>query len=79
MDRTLMNAERAFLDPNGIPGRPWYRHLMYAPKATYAAEVLPGVAEALEARDARRTAAQVARLVTAIDRAAAILSEGPPF
>ena len=31
----------------GIPGRPWYRHLVYAPKFTYAPELLPGVTEAL--------------------------------
>ena len=69
-DRALMNTERAFLDPAGIPGRPWYRHLLYAPKPTYAAEVLPGVAEAIEARDRARLDAQVAALVAALDRAA---------
>ena len=47
----LIRAERAFLDPAGIPNRPWYRHLLYAPKPTYAAEVLPGVTEAIEAGD----------------------------
>src|SRR5262245_14999090 len=71
--RALMRAERALLDRNGIPGRPWYRHLIYAPKPTYAPEVLPGVAEAIEAGDRARLADQVARLVAALDRAAATL------
>ena len=76
LDRALIRTERAFLDPAGIPNRPWYRHLIYAPKATYAPEVLPGVTEALEAADRNRTRldAEVARLAAAINRAAAILS-----
>jgi N-acetylated-alpha-linked acidic dipeptidase len=71
--RALMMAERAFVDRDGIPGRPWYRHLIYAPKPTYAPEVLPGIAEAIEAGDRLRLDDQVARLTAALDRAAAIL------
>ena len=73
LSRTLMNTERAFLHAEGIPGRPWYRHLIYAPKPTYAPEVLPGVAEAVAARDRKRLETQVANLVAALDRAAAVL------
>jgi N-acetylated-alpha-linked acidic dipeptidase len=73
IDRALMNTERAFLDPAGIPDRPWYRHLIYAPKATYAPEVLPGIREALDAGDRQRLAAQVSALGAALDRAVAAL------
>jgi len=69
-NRALVAVERAFLDADGIPGRPWYRHLIYAPKPTYAPEVLPGVAEAIDAGDRARLASQVARLIAALDRAA---------
>jgi N-acetylated-alpha-linked acidic dipeptidase len=72
--RALMMAERALIDGDGIPDRPWYRHLIYAPKPTYAPEVLPGVAEAIEAGDRKRLADQVGRLTAALDRAAATLS-----
>ncbi len=74
LGRALMNAERAFLDADGIPGRPWYRHLIYAPKPTYAAEVLPGVTEAIAAGDRKRMTSQAARLVAALDRATAVLN-----
>ena len=74
ISRALMQAERALTDPAGIPGRPWYRHLIYAPKATYAPEVLPGVAEAIEAGDRARLTAQTARLTAALNRAAAVLN-----
>jgi len=71
--KTLMRVERALLDRDGIPGRPWYRHLIYAPKPTYAPEVLPGIAEAIDAGDRARLGDQVARLTAALDRAAALL------
>jgi N-acetylated-alpha-linked acidic dipeptidase len=74
IDRMLIRTERAFLDPDGIPNRPWYRHLIYAPRATYAPEVLPGVAEALEADDRALLDRQVARLVAALGRASTALS-----
>jgi N-acetylated-alpha-linked acidic dipeptidase len=73
VNRALITAEGAFLDHDGIPGRPWYRHLIYAPKPTYAPEVLPGPAEALASGDRARLADQVTRLATALDRAAQIL------
>jgi len=74
INRALMAAERALLDRDGIPGRPWYRHLIYAPKPTYAPEVLPGVAEAIDAGDRTRLVGQVGRLAAALDRAAAVLN-----
>ncbi len=43
----LLSLERALLDPPGIPGRPWFRHLVYAPLPTYEAETLPAIREAL--------------------------------
>ena len=66
----LMQGERALLDRAGIPGRPWYRHQIYAPKFTYAPELLPGVAEAVVTGDAVKVGEQVDRLVAALGRAA---------
>lgn len=74
INRALMQAERSFLDMQGIPGRPWYRHQIYAPKYTYAPEVLPGLAEAIRARDSVRLAHQEQRLAAALDRAANALN-----
>ena len=71
LNARLMRVERALVDPAGIPGRPWYRHLIYAPKYTYAPEVLPGVAEAVDAGNGAQAVAQAARLSAALGRAAA--------
>ncbi len=43
----LLSLERALIDPPGIPGRPWFRHLVYAPLPSYEAETLPAIREAL--------------------------------
>lgn len=74
VNRRLIAAERAFLDPEGIPGRPWYRHQIYAPKFTYAPELLPAVAEAVQNGNAADVARQAKRLAAALDRAAAALT-----
>jgi N-acetylated-alpha-linked acidic dipeptidase len=77
LNRRLMAVERAFLDPEGIPGRPWYRHQIYAPKFTYAPELLPAVAEAVARGDAAHISFQARRLALAIDRAATALARFP--
>ncbi len=71
----LMSAERALLEEEGIPGRPWFRHLIYAPLPSYEAETLPGLREALEAKDLARAREQAQRLGQAVDRIAQTLRQ----
>jgi N-acetylated-alpha-linked acidic dipeptidase len=73
----LRQAETALLSEAGLPDRPWYRHTIYAPGefTGYAAVVLPGVNEAIDARNASLAAQQLAVLAQALDRAAAALNE----
>ena len=73
VNRRTVAFERAFVDPQGLAGRPWYRHLIHAPDRTYAPVVLPGLAESQSAPDPRRAAEEAARLAQALRRAAAVL------
>jgi N-acetylated-alpha-linked acidic dipeptidase len=73
LNRRLLAVERAFLDREGIPGRRWYRHQIYAPKFTYAPELLPSVSEAVDAGDNNRATLYASRLAEIIRRAAATL------
>jgi N-acetylated-alpha-linked acidic dipeptidase len=73
LNAALLRVERQLIDNDGISNRPWYRHLIYAPQYTYAPEVLPGVTEALEARNTAAVALQAARVAAALRRAAAAL------
>ena len=75
LNSTLRQTESAFLSPTGLPNRPWYRHTIYAPGeyTGYDAVVIPGVNEALDARNAALAAQQLTVLTQAIDRAAQCL------
>ncbi|MGE5278871.1 MAG: M28 family metallopeptidase [Acidobacteriota bacterium] len=69
----LLSLERALLDPQGIPGRPWFRHLVFAPLPSYAAETLPAIREAVAAGDldaARRAIENLAARLAAATTAA---------
>jgi N-acetylated-alpha-linked acidic dipeptidase len=72
----VLAEERALLDPDGIPGRPWFRHVIYAPLPSYEAETLPGLREAIEARDWKLAHEEAARIGRAIDRAKRALGGG---
>jgi N-acetylated-alpha-linked acidic dipeptidase len=77
INRALANVEQAFLAPEGLSGRPWYKHTIYAPGsyAGYAAEVMPGVSEALDRRDAAALHREEESLAGALRRAAARLED----
>ncbi|WP_260738452.1 M28 family metallopeptidase [Tunturiibacter lichenicola] len=75
LNEALRAAEQALLNPAGLPKRPWYRHTIYAPGefTGYAAVVIPGVNEGIDAPDAPRAQSQLAALTEALNRSAAIL------
>jgi N-acetylated-alpha-linked acidic dipeptidase len=72
----LTKVERAFLLRDGLPGRPWFKHSVYAPGLTtgYASWPLPGIRQAILQDDAKLLAAQVPALVERIDAATAAMS-----
>jgi N-acetylated-alpha-linked acidic dipeptidase len=72
LNQALRGAERALLVPQGLPHRPWFRHVIYAPGeyTGYAAVVIPGVNEALDKGDSERARQQLAVLTAALERAA---------
>ncbi len=83
-DRTKLNAalrqtETAFIADEGLPNRPWYKHLIFAPGqyTGYAAVVMPGVSEAIDARDTQLARSQLEALTRAVERAAATLNAVP--
>lgn len=76
VNRTLAKAERAFLLPQGLSGRPWYKHAVFAP-GIYSADAampLPGVQEGINENNFEEAARQMKALTAAIDRVAQQLS-----
>ncbi|GAA4327626.1 transferrin receptor-like dimerization domain-containing protein [Actinomadura luteofluorescens] len=73
----IMRTERDLLTAAGLPGRPWYRHQIYAPgiDTGYATQRLPGLHDALFSdRDVRAARAQEARLFASLRAAARTLA-----
>lgn len=71
----LRDAESALLNQEGLPKRPWYKHTIYAPGeyTGYAAVVIPGVNEGIDAKDNARTQGQLNALTAALNHAAEVL------
>lgn len=71
VNNALQRVERAFLNPDGLPGRPWFKHSIYAPGLTtgYACWPLPGVYQAIHEKDKTMLAAQAPALTARIHAA----------
>jgi N-acetylated-alpha-linked acidic dipeptidase len=85
LDELLRGMEGTLLYAHGLPGRDWYKHLIYAPGlyTGYAVKTLPGVREAIEQNhwdEAHQYVALTAAALTAycdrLDQAATLLERG---
>jgi N-acetylated-alpha-linked acidic dipeptidase len=68
INASLASIDQLLLDPAGLPGRPWFKNLIYAPGTLtgYGAKTLPGVREGIEQRrfdDARIYVSRTARVI----------------
>ncbi len=81
----MATMEQRTLDEVGLPGRPWYRNMIQAPGVLtgYATKTIPGVREALEARNwhlAEQYAVITAKVLDnyrgQLDRLTALLGQG---
>jgi N-acetylated-alpha-linked acidic dipeptidase len=84
VNQVLFGTERAFIRDPGLPGRPWYRHRIYAPGVYtgYAAKTMPGIREAVEAGKSDEAASEAAQMVQVlhslgdrVNEAAGLLSQ----
>ena len=71
----LIQAERQLTDDAGLPKRPWYRHLLYAPGfyTGYAVKTMPGVREAIEQKEYAEADVEITRVASALERETALL------
>ena len=69
IDVVLFRSERA-LAGDGLPRRPWFKHLIYAPGfyTGYGVKTLPGIREAIEERKWDEAGAQTDATARAIER-----------
>ncbi len=71
----LMEAEHSVLDSAGLPNRPWFQNMMYAPGfyTGYGVKTLPAVREAMEQKEWSQVDTQIQRTAAAIEREATLL------
>ena len=65
----LASAEQVLAPERGLPGRPWYRHEVYAPSSDtgYEASTLPAVREAVKRHDWAGAQREIGRTAEAIN------------
>ena len=70
VNRLLAASEQALTDSTGLPRRPWFRHLVYAPGfyTGYGVKTMPGIREAVEQRNPAEAQAEAARVAAALSR-----------
>jgi N-acetylated-alpha-linked acidic dipeptidase len=73
LNAALRGFERSLTADAGLPGRPWYKHFIYAPGAYtgYAVKTLPAVREALDQKRWSDVNAAAAQTGAVIEKAAA--------
>ena len=66
----LISTEHALTDPAGLPNRPWFENMVYAPGffTGYGVKTLPAVREAIEQKQWSAVDPQIARTAAAIER-----------
>jgi len=77
INEMLMQSEHRLTTPEGLPGRFWYKHELYAPGAYtgYAAKAIPAVQEALEQKKWKQAEDAAARVAHVLESEAAQISQ----
>ncbi len=73
----LIQSERLLTDSAGLPNRPWFEHLIYAPGyyTGYGVKTIPGVREAIEQKRWTEVDQQMSRVSKALQKEADLLDE----
>ena len=77
LNATLRQTERALTSTTGLPRRPWYRHLVYAPGfyTGYGVKTLPGVREAIEQKNWAEAQQQIGATAQVLAAAAGVIAQ----
>ncbi|KAG2234469.1 hypothetical protein INT48_004848 [Thamnidium elegans] len=77
LNNRLTHFERGFIDPEGIKGREWFKHVVYAPGlwTGYSSQVFPAIVDGLDENDMEQTRYAEQRASQSILKAAEWLKE----
>ena len=73
----LIESERRLTDSAGLPGRPWFQHMIYAPGfyTGYGVKTIPGVREAIEQKRFQEADEQIQRVAKLLVKEADLIDE----
>src|SRR6266404_1115327 len=73
----LIESERRLSDAAGLPGRPWFRHMIYAPGfyTGYGVKTIPAVREAIEQKRWQEADEQIQRVGNILMKEADLIDE----
>jgi N-acetylated-alpha-linked acidic dipeptidase len=73
----LLTAERLLLNDAGLPTRPYYKHMLYAPGlyTGYAPKTVSGIRESIELKDYQLAEQEVPRIAKAVSDEAAFVEQ----
>ena len=76
LNALLMQSEHKLTTPEGLPGRFWYKHELYAPGTYtgYAAKAIPAVREGLEQKKWKEAEDSAARVAHVLQNEAELIS-----
>jgi N-acetylated-alpha-linked acidic dipeptidase len=77
LNAKLIRTERLLTNSSGLPNRPWFENLVYAPGfyTGYGVKTLPGVREAIEQKRWTEADQQIVRVAKALQDEADLLDE----
>jgi N-acetylated-alpha-linked acidic dipeptidase len=76
LNRFMYRAEQELLLDEGLPLRPWYKHVLYAPGfyTGYGVKTLPGIRESIEERNFPEAETEIKRAAFQINKLAGYLA-----
>jgi N-acetylated-alpha-linked acidic dipeptidase len=77
INQKLAQTERALTLPDGLPGRPWFQHQIYAPGmyTGYGVKTIPGVREAIDQKNWQQADEQLVRAGQVLENEARVIEE----
>ena len=75
VNKKLIQSERLLTDQKGLPGRDWFRHLIYAPGfyTGYGVKTIPGVREAIEQKKWIEAESEIVRVAGILEQEARLI------
>jgi N-acetylated-alpha-linked acidic dipeptidase len=75
VNKDLIETERRLTNADGLPQRPWYKHLLYAPGVYtgYGVKTVPGVREGIELKKYAEADQEIVRVSKALENESALI------